>query len=139
MAACCYNAESDMEPLRRKFVIQKHTKARAVHWDLMLETGDVLQTYRIELPPQELYNQRTTAIRIFDHPLKFLTYEGSLSEGKGLVQIADSGTYQLLNEKQDRRRMQLEGKILHGKFALRHIEGDRWEFYLLKAGTSGST
>ncbi|MHC4622426.1 MAG: DNA polymerase ligase N-terminal domain-containing protein [Planctomycetota bacterium] len=123
----------------KRFVVQKHTKGLFVHWDLMFEAGGVLETYRLGISPEKLLRQPATAVRIFDHPLKFLTYEGSLSKGKGFVQIADKGTYQLLNQDQNRRRMQIDGKILSGEFTLTHIENDRWESYFLKAGTSGST
>jgi len=111
-----------------KFVIQKHSKADEVHWDLMLEGDGILQTYRLELPPEKIVQQATTAVKIFDHPLKFLTYEGSVNKGKGRVEIAETGTYQLLTESKERQELQLDGKILKDKFALTQIEDDRWEF-----------
>jgi hypothetical protein len=120
--------------------VQKHTKQdQSVHWDLMLEAGGVLHTYRLGLAPEALLHQRTSAVKIFDHPLKFLTYEGGLSKGEGFVQIADGGTYQLLAEGQRFRQLQFEGKILKGRFVLEHVENDRWEFYFLSPGRSGST
>ncbi len=112
----------------KKFVLQKHTSPGDAHWDLMLEAGGVLETYRLELPPAKLSQQTTTAVKIFDHPLKFLSYEGSVNKGKGSVKIADAGTYQLLSDSEDRRELQLKGEILKGKFTLTHIEDDRWEF-----------
>jgi len=116
-----------MESVRR-FVIQEHTIAGQVHWDLMLEVGRVLQTYRLELPPEKLLQQPSAAVRIFDHPLRFLAYEGSINNGRGSVEIAEAGTYQILGESQDRQELQLDGRILKGKFALTQIENDRWEF-----------
>jgi bifunctional non-homologous end joining protein LigD len=111
-----------------KFVIHKHSKPDgSVHWDLMLEAGGVLQTYRLELAPEELAHHNTTAVRIFDHPLRFLTYEGSLSEEKGSVQFADTGTYTILSDTENLRRLRLNGEILHGTATLTHIEGHRWE------------
>ena len=112
----------------RRFVVQKHSKASEVHWDLMLEAGQVLETYRLDLPPEKLLQQATTAVKILDHPLKFLTYEGSVSNGKGSVEIAEAGTYQLLSGSENRRELQLNGKILKGKFTLTHIKNDKWEF-----------
>ena len=118
-----------MEPVKR-FVIQKHTKAGEVHWDLMLETGKVLQTYRLQLPPEKLPQQTSVALKIFDHPVKFLTYQGSVNKGKGTVEIAEAGTYQMLNANERRQELLLEGKFLKGKFILTHIKDDRWEFRL---------
>lgn len=99
-----------------------------MHWDLMLEVGEVLQTYRLELPPAKLAEKTSPAVKIFDHPLKFLTYEGSINAGKGSVEIAETGTYRLLNENEHRLELQLDGKILKSKFAIIHIENDKWEF-----------
>lgn len=112
----------------RKFVIQKHTRAGEVHWDLMLETGPVLETYRLGLPPDKLLQKRANAVKIFDHPSKFLTYEGSVNKGKGSVKIAETGTYRLLSESENCRQLQLNGRILKGKFTLIHIAGEKWQF-----------
>ena len=67
----------------KKFVIQEHTTADSAHWDLMLESGDILQTWRLSKNPDEIVNQSAEAVKIFDHPLKFLTYEGPVNKGKG--------------------------------------------------------
>jgi bifunctional non-homologous end joining protein LigD len=112
----------------KRFVIQKHSRAGDIHWDLMLESGKMLETYRLELPPGKLFQQPNAARKIFDHSLKFLTYEGSVNKGKGKVEIADSGTYQLLSEAENYREMQISGKILKGKFVLTHIKEEQWEF-----------
>ena len=101
-----------------------------MHWDLMLQVADVLETYRLELPPERLQGQSggsVTAVKIFDHPLKFLIYEGSVNKGKDSVQTADAGTYQLLNESEGYKELQLNGKVLKGKFTLIHTEGNKWE------------
>lgn len=111
-----------------KFVIQKHTRDDEVHWDLMLEAGDCLQTWRLEKNPGEIVNQSVEAVRIFDHPLKFLTYEGLVNEGHGTVQIADAGTYEILCEDKDNIELNVDGRILKGKFTLTHIEEDKWRF-----------
>ena len=112
----------------KKFVIQKHGAANGIHWDLMFEAGTVLETYRLELPPEKLSEQRNPAVKIFDHPLKFLTYEGSVNQGKGRVEIADAGTYQILGRSETHKETQINGKILKGRFTLTHIKENQWEF-----------
>ncbi|MCX5635401.1 MAG: hypothetical protein NTW55_06165 [Planctomycetota bacterium] len=111
-----------------KFVIQKHTQKGLIHWDLMFEAGTVLQTYRLDLPPEKLYLKPNIAIKIFDHPLKFLTYQGSVNKGLGTVEIADYGTYTPLTANSKQQELLLQGKILKGKFRLTLIEKDKWEF-----------
>ncbi|MHC4260141.1 MAG: DNA polymerase ligase N-terminal domain-containing protein [Planctomycetota bacterium] len=111
-----------------KFVVQEHSKDSKVHWDLMLEMGGVLKTFRLELPPDELLQHKTSAEKIFDHPLKFLTYEGDVNNGRGNVKIADAGTYHTLSEGENCWELQLDASILKGRFILTHLEGDEWEF-----------
>jgi hypothetical protein len=93
----------------------------------MLESGDHLQTWRLEKNPQEI-DSPSEAVKIFDHPLKFLTYEGPVNEGKGHAKIADAGTYEILCEDKDNIELNMSGQILKGKFSLTHIEEDKWRF-----------
>lgn len=113
-----------------KFVIQKHTKAGDVHWDLMLQAGSVLQTWRLNSPPQELQNQITTSIKIFDHPLKFLTYEGSVNNGLGQVEIVDSGTYHLIKNTETKMDFKIHGEILSGNFILELTAENNWRLFV---------
>jgi bifunctional non-homologous end joining protein LigD len=114
------------EPLR--FVVQRHTRdGERPHWDLMLERGTVLETYRVCLPPEDWGYKPMEAVRIFDHPLKFLSYEGSVNKGKGRVEIADAGTYRLIEKDETQQQISFAGKLLKGKFKFCLIESDRWE------------
>ncbi|MFA5251771.1 MAG: DNA polymerase ligase N-terminal domain-containing protein [Phycisphaerae bacterium] len=112
----------------KKFVIQQHSTAQGVHWDFMLELGDILQTYRLDKAPQQLIQSPAVAVKIFDHPLKFLTYEGPVSKGQGSVSIVETGTYEVVHQAHERLELDLTGKILKGKFTLSHVEGDDWQF-----------
>jgi bifunctional non-homologous end joining protein LigD len=123
---------------QRKFVIQRHEReTEPVHWDLMLESGNVLETYRISEPPEEWETVPVKAEKIFDHPLKFLTYEGSVNKGKGRVKIADGGTYRVLTKRGKQRRLEFTGSILKGGFVLSYVGRDEWEFG--PAGGEGMT
>ena len=111
-----------------KYVIQRHEKQNEpTHWDLMLENGTVLETYRVSLPPEDWGAKPVEAVRIFDHPLKFLNYEGSVNKGKGTVEIADCGTYRLIEKNETQQQISFVGNLLRGEFQLCLIEGDRWE------------
>jgi bifunctional non-homologous end joining protein LigD len=107
-----------------RFVIQRHErKGQPVHWDLMLESGDILETYRINRPPEEWGREPIKAVKIFDHPLKFLTYEGSVNKGKGKVTIADSGTYRILLQKRNLLIVDFAGTIIKGKKEIIFADG----------------
>jgi hypothetical protein len=117
-----------LKSLRGKFVIQEHTKSnQPPHWDLMLETGDVLQTWRLDTEPKK-EEYLTSAIRISDHDKKFLTYEGPVNKGLGSIHILDTGTFETLEEAENRILLSLKGNILCGTFAFRHSERDLWVF-----------
>ena len=111
-----------------KFVIQRHTRGKKVHWDLMLEAGEALETYRLSMPPGRLMKEKCPAEKIFEHPLRFLTYEGPVNKGEGNVEIADSGTYNVIQQLQDCIEMEMDGEILRGRFALSHIRDDEFLF-----------
>lgn len=94
----------------------------------MLEAGGILHTYRLDLPPGQLLGRPCTATKIQDHPIRFLTYEGSVNKGLGSVRIVDSGTYRLVEDGTEFLRLDFDGEILRGEFRLAHLEGDEWEF-----------
>jgi bifunctional non-homologous end joining protein LigD len=103
----------------RRYAIQRHERRdEPAHWDLMLESGDILETYRVNKPPEEWGKDPIEAVKIFDHPLKFLTYEGSVNDGRGSVAIADSGTYRVLSKNEKRLTLNFAGEILKGEFEL---------------------
>ena len=111
-----------------RFVIQRHTRdGERPHWDLMLESGGILETYRLTDPPEKWENKAIEAVKIFDHPLKFLSYEGSVNKGKGRVEIADCGTYCLIEKDETQQQLLFAGKLLRGKIQLCLIRDDRWE------------
>lgn len=117
-----------MSRQNKKFVIQEHSSGPDVHWDFMLELGNILQTYRLDKAPQQLVQSPADAVKIFDHPLKFLTYQGPVNKGQGSVRIIETGTYKIVHQAHNRIELNLNGKILKGKFTLFHIEGDNWQF-----------
>ena len=101
-----------------KFVIQQHTTPTGVHWDFMLEEEDRLLTWRINCPPEKIGRNTIEAVKIFDHSLRFLTYEGPVRQETGQVQIAEAGTYKRLEWTDDSLLITLCGRILNGRFRL---------------------
>ena len=110
-----------------RFVVQEHTTPEGVHWDFMIERGDVLATFRLEQPTEAVLDHAVRVVRIFDHPLKFLTYEGPVQKGTGKVRLVDRGTCRESDEKDGLITLDLRGKILQGHFTLTRIDGPHWE------------
>jgi hypothetical protein len=111
-----------------EFVIQKHTHTNnPAHWDLMLRQGDTLVTWRISVPPEQMSVVPIEAEKISDHPLKFLTYQGTVNNGKGNVEIADTGTYELIERTPDKIKISIAGRIINGVMELMLIENSLWQ------------
>ena len=111
-----------------RFVIQQHDRQdEPTHWDLMLEDGEVLRTFRLDQPPAELPNRPARATPIQDHPIRFLTYEGPVNKGLGRVEIAERGTYRSVARSDDSWELELDGQTLKGQFSLSSPGPDSWE------------
>ncbi len=119
--------------MNTRFVIQKHSRGSEFHWDLMLQRGERLLTWRVFVPAGEMGAGQIRAERIFDHPVRFLTYEGPVQGGTGKVEIEDSGGVSYESCGEDEVRFVLDGEILKGGFILKRQCGQQW--FLCRKGT----
>ena len=99
-----------------RFVLLEHVW-NGVHWDLMLEHGEVLRTWAIDSPI--VAGQDLPARALPDHRRIYLEYEGEISGNRGHVRRVDTGTYQTLEWSADRVRVHLAGSQLVGEVELR--------------------
>jgi hypothetical protein len=76
-----------------RFVILAHDHPTP-HWDLMLEAGPVLRSWRLAAPPTA--GVAVAAEATPDHRLLYLDYEGPVSGGRGTVRRWDAGTFDWL-------------------------------------------
>jgi len=103
----------------RRFVILHHSAPDGEHWDLMIETGEKLATWRLGENPCESDRWRTIdAERIADHRKVYLEYEGPLTGDRGSVTRVDAGTCQLLSTDAAAWRFQAEGAQFRGSFEI---------------------
>ncbi|OPX24012.1 MAG: hypothetical protein B1H04_03060 [Planctomycetales bacterium 4484_123] len=120
--------------MERRFVIQLHTTAGGRHYDLMLQAGKALATWRLETLPAELGpGQHVEAIALPDHRLAYLDYEGPISRGRGSVRIVETGSYRLEAQEEGCWRFELLGRNFDGQFILRRLAGERWSLQRLDA------
>lgn len=126
------------EPAREttvpRYVILEHDHP-TLHWDLMLEAGEVLRTWRLAAPPRP--GGEVAAEASFDHRKTYLDYEGPVSGNRGTVTAWDRGTYEQFSEvpAPDRIVVELEGARLHGTATLRQDEAGAWWLELAKGST----
>jgi hypothetical protein len=99
-----------------RFVLLEHTW-NGVHWDLMLENGDVLRTWAIDAPV--VGGRDLPARALGDHRPSYLEYEGEISGNRGTVRRLDSGTFRILAWSAEHVRVELSGIQLKGEVDLR--------------------
>lgn len=118
-------------PASPRFVVQCHQAGDSVHWDLMLEQDAALATWHIPIPPEHIGAEPLAIERIFDHPKRFLDYEGPLRSHPGNVRIHDQGRYVPLVVSDTGWRVRIEGQRLRGDYRIERASGagssaDRW-------------
>jgi hypothetical protein len=108
-----------------RYVVLEHDHP-FLHWDLMLEAGHVLRTWRLSQQPQA--GVAVAAKALFDHRLAYLDYEGAIAGDRGRVSQWDKGTFELTEETEGRLIIQIKGAKLVGKGTLERQPDGRWRF-----------
>jgi hypothetical protein len=99
-----------------RFTISHHTGSKeGDHYDLMLEHGDTLKTWRLA---NTAFLVSQVARQIKDHRKSYLEYEGDISGDRGRVKIWDTGIYSVDEWKEDRIQVALVGRVLKTRLIL---------------------
>lgn len=106
-----------------RYVILEHDHP-LLHWDLMLEAGPVLRTWRLEAPPEP--GRVVGAAASFDHRPVYLDYEGPVSGDRGTVRQWDAGTFAWEADAPGRVAMCLDGLRLKGTARLEQLADRTW-------------
>ena len=119
----------------KQFVFHYHTDYKSPHYDLMLNYGDALATWQLEIPLSEMVEKQTILVRkIADHRLFYLTYEGEISRGRGKIKRIDFGYYEPLISEEFYWDFILRGQKYINHYQLRKIKLDDniWSLTKLK-------
>jgi hypothetical protein len=111
-----------------RFVVLEHDHP-VLHWDLMLETGDVLRTWKLTAPPEP--GRVIAASYLFEHRRMYLDYEGPVSGDRGRVKRWDAGTYSWLEDADERVVFEVAGGRVRGIAQLIKKQANEWIFELL--------
>ena len=107
-----------------RFVILEHDHP-VLHWDLMLEAGDVLQTWRLAQAPAP--GEAIEATALGDHRLAYLDYEGPVRGNRGSVKRWDGGEFgEETTSSPSTRRLCLRGVRVQGSIVLEQVDGAKW-------------
>ena len=124
-------------PSGPRFVVQRHS-ARRLHYDLRLERDGVLASWAVPKGLPTRPRSRRMAVHTEDHPLAYLDFEGEIPAGEygaGVVDVYDTGTYELLSEKRDGAlTFRLAGERLRGEWSLvpARLDGDERNWLLVR-------
>ena len=126
-----------MRESERPFVLLRHARGQSTHWDLMLDQGDILATWRLSANPgQFMGSDQSAAIsacRIQDHRRAYLDAEGPVSQGRGHIYRVDKGVYACLCERAGGWILHFKGSLLQGTFSLtpQSLATNEWMFQRL--------
>ncbi|MGB5812188.1 MAG: DNA polymerase ligase N-terminal domain-containing protein, partial [Polyangiales bacterium] len=123
----------DAEPPRRggstrrgHFVVHCHS-ARALHYDLRIQVGGVLQSFAVPKGPSLAIEDKRLAVRTEPHPLRYLDFEGVIPEGNygaGAMIVWDRGRVSYPRDTAEdglgagALSFELDGFKLKGRFSL---------------------
>jgi len=117
-----------------RFVVLLHETpsgyARPTHFDLMLESGEVLLTWSLaEIPTSGTV---VAAEQLPDHRLMYLDYEGPVSNDRGNVRRVDRGELEWLEMTLTRYAARVRGEKIRGQLILEQdgTESQRWRVVL---------
>lgn len=124
-----------------RFVVQRH-QARRLHYDLRLEIEGVLKSWALPKGPSMNPKDKRLAIQTEDHPVKYLTFKGTIPKGNygaGEMEIWDHGTFKVLEKYgkpieqhlNGNLKIVLAGKKVKGEFSLVKMEEDTQNQWLL--------
>lgn len=121
---------------RPVYVIHEH-HAKRLHWDLRLEIDDTLKSWALPKSPPEAEGERRLAVQVDDHPIEYALFEGEIPAGNygaGRVRIWDSGTFEIIDRKEKKIIVNLNGERLKGRYCLLHFKPSEksWLFFKLK-------
>jgi len=119
---------------RNSFVVQEHHASR-LHWDFRLELDGVLKSWAVPRGPPEEPGIRRLAVEVEDHPVDYITFEGTIPAGEygaGTVEIWDKGSFKLKRRTEDIYEFWLKGRRLKGKYNLIRFKEKNWLIFKSK-------
>jgi bifunctional non-homologous end joining protein LigD len=134
-----YAAKRDFEKTREpkgeevlgtgnSFVIHRHHATR-LHYDLRLEEDGVLKSWAVPKGMPQRPGIKRLAVQTEDHPLEYLTFEGSIPKGEygaGNMWVYATGKYEYTKKKKDGFYILLHGKQIEAEYRMHRTKEKEW-------------
>jgi hypothetical protein len=92
----------------------------------MLEKNGALLTWSInDILPLRKSGSVSAAVRLPNHRIDYLAYQGKISRGRGSVKIFDKGNYSFIG-RCAAILLRLNGKIIKGNYCMVDIDSKWW-------------
>ncbi|MEX0648514.1 MAG: non-homologous end-joining DNA ligase [Balneolaceae bacterium] len=111
-----------------RFVVHRHHATR-LHYDLRLEEDGVLKSWAVPKGMPHRPGVKRLAVQTEDHPLKYLTFEGSIPKneyGGGEMWIYATGKYTITKKKKDGLYFRLESTGFTGEYRMHRTRDREW-------------
>ena len=110
------------------FVVHRHHASR-LHYDLRLEMDGTLRSWAVPkgLPPRP--GIKRLAVRTEDHPLQYLTFEGTIPKGEygaGEMWVFAQGTYEVTKEKKGGFYFRLQSREITAEYRMHETKDNQW-------------
>jgi len=117
------------------YVIQRHD-ASHLHFDLRLEMDGVLKSWAVPKEPPAVSGVKRLAVQVEDHPVTYANFEGVIPKGEygaGTVEIWDKGTCKVIDRKENKLIVDIDGDKLTGIYVLVRLKDKKnWLFFKKK-------
>jgi hypothetical protein len=105
-----------------RFVVLRHTNRRGVHFDLLIEDGDHLATWRCPQSPESSGAKGLVCDKLGDHRKRYLDYEGPISRDRGEVMRHDEGSCEVRRSGEEHWEVVFHGRHLKGPHGLERLD-----------------
>jgi len=135
-----FGASEPTDPEALRFVVNHHAAKRA-HYDLRLEWNGVLMSWAVPEGPSLDPKDKRLAIRTEDHPLAYLSFQGTIPEGEygaGDLRVWDRGEWVPIDDDPAAAfdagevKFRLAGARLSGGWMLKKLPNEDKPWLLIK-------
>jgi len=123
--------EPGLAPVTSKgnqFCIQLHD-AQNLHYDLRLEKDGVLLSWAIPKGLPYKKGVKRMAIQTEAHPMKYLTFEGTIPKGQygaGDMWVVTQGTFKWLEQSETKYKFELKAPDFHRAYKMYRTKDNQW-------------